>query len=87
MTTSTQMPHSKIEGTYYPKELEGQDKDLKVSQWKEKDLGESDSEHHVEDAIDDDEEVEKRRRRSWALGRVVAGIGSSLEIAVGWLPH
>lgn len=35
------------------------------------------------------EEAEKRRRRSGARasGRVAAGIGSSLEIAVGWLPH
>lgn len=52
----------------------------------------SDSEHRVEDAVDDDEEVENRRRRrrrigARASGRVAAGIGSSLEIAVGWLPH
>lgn len=53
----------------------------------------SDSEHRVEDAVDDDdEEAENRRRRrrrigARASGRVAAGIGSSLEIAVGWLPH
>lgn len=55
-------------------------------------LGKRDPEHRVEDAVDDDEEVENRRRRrrrigARASGRVAAGIGSSLEIAVGWLPH
>lgn len=53
---------------------------LKEKDWK------SDSQHRVED----DEEVENRRRRridARASGRVAAGIGSSLEIAVGWLPH
>lgn len=56
---------------------------------REEDWG-SDSKQRVEDAVDDDEEVENRRRRrigARASGRVAAGIGSSLEIAVGWLPH
>lgn len=63
-----------------------------IARLKEEDWGSADPEHRVEDAVDDDEEVENRRRRrrridARASGRVAAGIGSSLEIAVGWLPH
>ncbi|KOC64848.1 hypothetical protein WH47_00351 [Habropoda laboriosa] len=37
---------------------------------------------------EEEEEEEEGRREAWRVsGRVAAGIGSSLEIAAGWLPH
>lgn len=36
----------------------------------------------------DEEDEEEVAREAWRVsGRVAAGIGSSLEIAAGWLPH
>lgn len=37
---------------------------------------------------EEDEEEEEAAAKTWrASGRLAAGIGSSLEIAAGWLPH